>query len=81
MGISKSSVNVNITNDLIVNMVDTHIKSVISKRYEALKKDFLEQLERDKAKELAGITVYLMNQVDIQSMNDRVILTLRTQND
>jgi hypothetical protein len=66
--------------DLIVNFIDQGIKKLVAERYEILKKDFLEQLEKDKAADLAGISLYIMKQVEINRMGENVIITLRTQN-
>jgi hypothetical protein len=65
--------------ELIVNFIDAGIKKMVAERYEILKKDFLKQLERDKATELAGISLYIMKQISIDTLGDTTTIVLRTE--
>lgn len=62
----------------IINAIEAEVKRTIGEKYEVLKKEFIENLDREKATTIASVSLHLMKMVDIQSINDRVILTIRT---
>ncbi len=69
------------TNDnFIVNAIESEVKRVVKEKYDNYKKYFLEQLEKDEAETLAGVSLFLMKKVDIQLMGEQILITLRTEN-
>lgn len=67
------------SDDFIIKAIENEVKARIETSYENHKKDFLEKLEKEKAESLASITIWMMKQIDIQSIGDKVVITLRTE--
>ena len=75
--LTKPEVNMN---QVIVDAINKEVRSLIEFKYEELKQTFIKELERDKEKEFAAISLHIMNMVDIHTASDRTIITLRTEN-
>lgn len=63
----------------ITQAITRSITDYISGRYDEMKKDFIKQLEEDKAQALAGISLHIMKMIDMQKMQDRIVITLKTE--
>lgn len=59
--------------------VERELKRVIEDRYNQMKKDFDEKIEREKDQAIAGIAITLMSQVEFKEMGN--ILTIRVITD
>lgn len=64
---------------LIKNAIEHELKQMIESRYETMKNDFIEKIERDKAVTLAGISLYIMKQINMEQMGSNIHITLRTE--
>jgi len=74
------SMDKTVDSQIIIKAIDGEIKRLISERYDVLKKEFVEKLERDKATELAGLSLFLMKNVNLSSIGETITITLRTEN-
>lgn len=66
-------------NTFLVDAIKRELKDVIGKRYEDMKADFIKNLDRDKDMAIAGIVLNIQKMIDVQSYNDRLIITVKTK--
>ncbi len=70
----------NLNQSYILEAIERELKRTISEKYELLKEQFLQQLERDKAQTLSGITLFILKQMSIETRGENIVITLRTEN-
>lgn len=68
----------NSADSIILGGLKSALKTALEAEYDFLKKDLLERLDNQKDQMIAGIMLHMMKQADIQTMVDRVIITVRT---
>jgi len=59
------------------SLIKDQLAKVIGVRYEILRKEFLEQLERDKEKEIASCVLHIFAVADLQRMGDNLVITVK----
>lgn len=62
--------------DAIQKAVEGEMKLFVEAEYEKVKKTFLEELEKGKAKALAGIALHLMQSVRMETFGSEIIIKL-----
>ncbi len=63
----------------IILIIETELKRTIEEKYEAHKKAFIEQLDREKAQTLASVTLFIMKQIDYKTIGENLVITLQTR--
>lgn len=63
-------------NQMIVEYIHQGIKSVIENMYEESKKEFIERLDREKAKAISGMAIQLFKSVDIMTIGDKITIQM-----
>ena len=64
-------------NNLILKAIEGEVKKVVEDKYDEMKKRFTEQIEKDKAIALAGISLWIIKQINIREVGQEMIITLR----
>lgn len=64
---------------IIGDTIHKSLVKVVSDKYEEVKKKFLEDLEKAKDVEVAAIALHVFKMLDVQSMSDRTIITIRKE--
>ena len=62
---------------LIEQVVQNGIKVEVGKAFEEHKKQMLEKLDKDKDAIIAGILIDVMKLVEIESMGNKIVFTIR----
>lgn len=65
--------------ELLLKAMHTELKSELGQRYEVMKKELIAKLDRDKDNIIAGLTLHVMQMVEFKEMQDRIVITLRTE--
>lgn len=66
-------------NQVLVSVIEKAIKEDVEAAWEEKKQRMIEELEREKSKSIAGIVLYVMKTMDIQTIEDRLIITVRQE--
>lgn len=61
---------------VIQKSIEESLKHFIDSEYEKLKKDFIVNLEREKAKAIAGMAIQLMKMVDFQMIGNKIVISV-----
>lgn len=69
------------TTDFFLEALHKGIEMVAEEEFERAKEDMVKRLEARKDEVVAGITINLMETVDINTMKDRLVITVRSVND
>lgn len=58
----------------IEKAIGESLKNLISDRFESVRKDFNDKLEREKDQVIAGIAINVMKYLQVETMNDHIII-------
>jgi len=61
---------------LMFDAIETHLKKFVEDRYESMKKELMERLDREKAQEVAAVSLSFMKMVQFETMGNKVVLTV-----
>lgn len=59
--------------------IEDSVKAEIEREWKVQEKLVMESLERRKTEAIAGLTLHVMKQIDMQNFGDRVVITLRQE--
>lgn len=65
--------------DYILTGIKEGIKRAAEKEYDKAKKQMIKNLDREKGKIIAGIIINIMKTTDFQDFRDRIIFTIRRE--
>jgi hypothetical protein len=65
--------------NLITNAIGAELRKEVEARYEILKKEMIERLDRDKDIIIAGLVLHLQKTMLIETHGERIVIELRTK--
>lgn len=62
---------------ILLKSMQQSIEQEVGYLWERKKKEIVEEIDRKKSEAIAGIALHIMNQIDMRTLEDRLVITLK----